>query len=209
MNQITALHDEVQSTCILNQHPKSSCAPQIHLLDEWKVDNPKHFLRKLHVQPLVFDSIITMLSTHNIFHNNSNNPQLPAQIQLAIFLNAAGHYGNAATSQDIADWAGVSVGTVHNCYKRVMITILDHHDKFIHFDQEDPADIAEQERAKAYVEAKTCAEWKGGFLCVDGTPFNLFQKPGWHGEGFFNRKSNYSLSNQVCNNMLNSQILLT
>ena len=35
-------------------------------------------------------------------------------------------------------------------------------------------------------------------MCVDGTAFNLFQKPGWHGEGFFDRKSNYSLSNQVC-----------
>ncbi|KAF8833204.1 hypothetical protein BDN67DRAFT_870215, partial [Paxillus ammoniavirescens] len=108
-----------------------------------------------------------------------------------------GYYGNAATSQDMADWAGVSVGTVHNCYKHVMIAILDHHDEFIHFNQEDPADIAEQERAKAYVEAKTCAKWKGGFLCVDGTPFNLFQKPGWHGEDFFDHKSNYSLSNQV------------
>ncbi|KIJ11105.1 hypothetical protein PAXINDRAFT_40692, partial [Paxillus involutus ATCC 200175] len=36
-----------------------------------------------------------------------------------------------------------------------------------------------------------------GFLCVDRTPFNLFQKPGWHGEGFFDRKSNYSISNQI------------
>ncbi|KIK77201.1 hypothetical protein PAXRUDRAFT_167526, partial [Paxillus rubicundulus Ve08.2h10] len=189
--------------------PKLSHAPQIHLLDEWKVKKPKFFLHRLQVQPLIFDAITTKISTHHIFYNNSNNPQLPVHIQLAIFLNAAGHYGNTATSQDMAVWAGVSVGTVHNCYKRVMITILDHHNKFIHFNQENSADIAEKERAKAHVEAKTCTEWRGGFLSVEGTPFNLFQKPGWHGEGFFDHKSNYSLSNHVCSDMLIHKILLT
>ncbi|KIO08006.1 hypothetical protein M404DRAFT_134955, partial [Pisolithus tinctorius Marx 270] len=99
--------------------------------------------------------------------------------------------------QDMAEWAGVSVGTVHNCYKRVMVAILHHHDEVIHLNPEEPQDRREKDRAKRYVEERTCPQWKGGFLCVDGTPFNLFQKPGLHGEGFFDRKSNYSLSNQI------------
>lgn len=97
----------------------------------------------------------------------------------------------------MAKWAGVSVGTVHNCYKCVMMAIQHHHHDFIHFDLGRADDQREKKRAQRYVQEKTCSQWKGGFLCVDGTPFKLYQKPGWHGEGFFDRKSNYSISNQV------------
>ena len=107
------------------------------------------------------------------------------------------HYGNAATSQDMTEWAGVSVGTVHNCYKRVMMAIQHHHHDFIHFDLGNPNNQRGKKRAQRYVREKTCSQWKGGFLCVDGTPFKLYQKPGWHGEGFFDQKSNYLVSNQV------------
>ncbi|KIK24719.1 hypothetical protein PISMIDRAFT_97994, partial [Pisolithus microcarpus 441] len=99
--------------------------------------------------------------------------------------------------QDMAEWAGVSVGTVHNCYKWVMVAILHHHDEVIHFNPENPEDRREKEMAKRYVEERTCPQWRGGYLCVDATPFNLYQKPGLHGEGLFDRKANYSLSNQV------------
>ncbi|KAG2050542.1 hypothetical protein BDR06DRAFT_862570, partial [Suillus hirtellus] len=36
-----------------------------------------------------------------------------------------------------------------------------------------------------------------GFLCVDGTPSPLHEKPSWHGEGFFDKNSDYSLTAQV------------
>ncbi|KAG2155201.1 uncharacterized protein EDB93DRAFT_1058463, partial [Suillus bovinus] len=139
------------------------------------------FRCKLHVDPPTFVHLVNIIINHPIFQNNSNNPQLPVPVQLVIFLNSAGHYGNAATTEDIAEWAGVSTGTVYNCHRRVMITLLQHHDA----------------RAKQWVEDRTCPEWRGGFLSVDGTPINLFQKPGWHREGFFDHKSNYSLSAQV------------
>ncbi|KIJ05731.1 hypothetical protein PAXINDRAFT_93062, partial [Paxillus involutus ATCC 200175] len=159
--------------------------------------NPRQFRRKLRTSPDVFSALVEKINDHDIFMNNSNNPQMPVWIQLAIFLNGAGHYGNTATSQDMAEWAGVSVGTVHNCYKRVMVAILHHHDAVIHFNPTREDDRQEQENSKVWVESKTCVEWRNSFLCVDGTPFNLFQKPGWHGEGFFDRKSRPSLSNQV------------
>ena len=81
------------------------------------LDNPRFFWHKLKVLYKVFVKIVDLIRDHHIFHNNSNNPQLSVQIQLAIFLNTAGHYGNAATLQNLAEWAGVSIGTVHNCYK--------------------------------------------------------------------------------------------
>ncbi|KAG2048435.1 hypothetical protein BDR06DRAFT_984800 [Suillus hirtellus] len=149
---------------VLNARPKLSHAPQLHLLPEWGMHAPDKFLRKHCVSPAVFNKLIEHIQPHAIFYNNSNNPQLPIPIQLAIFLNGIGHYGNAATTQDLAEWAGVS---------------------------------EERKRAQQWVEGRTCQEWCGGFLCVNGTPFNLFQKPGWHGEGFFDKNSNYSLTTQV------------
>ncbi|KIN99133.1 hypothetical protein M404DRAFT_156060, partial [Pisolithus tinctorius Marx 270] len=114
-----------------------------------------HFFQCKHrVPPDVFSAIVDKIETHPVFHNNSNNPQLPVPIQLAIFLNAA-------TSQDMAEWAGVSVGTVYNCYKQVMVAILHHHDELIHFKPEDPQDRREKERAESIVEERTCPQWRG------------------------------------------------
>jgi hypothetical protein len=56
----------------------------------------------------------------------------------------------------------------------------------------------EKEQAKEYVERATCPEWRGGFLLADGTKFPLFQKPGLHGEAWFDKNKNYSIDCQVC-----------
>jgi hypothetical protein len=202
-NTIQALEDEVEKARTLVSRPKATHAPQLHLLDEWRLENPRRFRRKLRVDPEVFVELVNRIIHHPVFYNNSNNPQLPVPVQLAVFLNGIGHYGNAATAEDMADWAGVSVGTVYNCYRRVMVAILQHHDNVIHFDPLEAKDQIEKDRAKDWVEERTCSEWRGGFLCVDGTPFNVYQKPGWHGEGFFDRKSNYSLSAQVSDREIN------
>jgi hypothetical protein len=209
INAICALQDEVKKCRVLDIRPWLSHAPQLHLLPEWAILSPEKFRRKLRVDPQVFDKLTERIQGHPIFYNNSNNPQLPVAVQLALFLNGVGHYGNAATTEDVADWAGVSVGTVYNCYKRVMIAVLQHHDDAIHFDPLDTEDQEECKRAKQWVEQHTCREWRGGFLCVDGTPFNLFQKPGWHGEGFFDKKSNYSLTAQACSSFLIDFDMLT
>ncbi|KAG2054074.1 hypothetical protein BDR06DRAFT_826215, partial [Suillus hirtellus] len=166
-------------------------------LQEWALLSPEKFRRKLRIDAEVFNKLTTLIQAHPIFHNNLNNPQLPVAVQLTIFLNGVGHYGNAATTEDISDWAGVSVGTIYNCYKRVMIAILQLHDRAIHFDPLDREDQIEREWAKAYVEQKTCCEWHSGFLCADGTPSPLHEKPSWHGKGFFDKNSDYSLTAQV------------
>ncbi|KIK91420.1 hypothetical protein PAXRUDRAFT_93428, partial [Paxillus rubicundulus Ve08.2h10] len=62
----------------------------------------------------------------------SRNKQLPITIQLAIFLNHAGHYGNACCPEDVSQWAGVSIGTVINCMHYIMVAILEQHNKFIY-----------------------------------------------------------------------------
>ncbi|KAG2343098.1 hypothetical protein BDR05DRAFT_885085 [Suillus weaverae] len=155
---------------------------------------PHLFRQKLRVNLEVFDDILNHISNHPIFQNQSNNPQLPVSIQLAIILNQAGHYGNAITLENVAQWAGVSVGSVVNCTNCVMIAVLDAHDQFICF----PAGNSEDaDLARKFAESRTCPEWKGGFLAIDGLTVNLFTKPGYYGETFFDRKSNYSLGCQA------------
>ncbi|KAF8436023.1 hypothetical protein L210DRAFT_3692226, partial [Boletus edulis BED1] len=204
---LEAAHDEISRTRVLAPRIRTIHAPQIHLLDEWKLHRPHLFRRKLRVSPEVFSALVDKISGHPVFYGGTHadpdaapavSNQLPVWMQLAIFLNGAGHYGNAATTQDMAEWAGVAVGTVYTCYKRVMIALSRFHDAVIHFDPGNRADdFEEKELSKAWVESRSCPAWRNGFLCVDGTTFNLFQKPGYHGEGFFDRKSRYSLTNQV------------
>ncbi|KAG2073202.1 hypothetical protein BDR04DRAFT_1011319, partial [Suillus decipiens] len=153
------------------------------------------FRQKLHVNPDIFDSILDHISHHPIFQNNSNNHQLPIALQLAVFLNHAGHYGNATSNQDITQWAGIGVGSVTNCTNHVMVALLDQHDKFIYFLM---ADSDDAERAHEWVEKRTCPEWQNSILAIDGSAVNLMNKPSLHGEVFFNRKSAYSLNCQVC-----------
>ncbi|EGN93969.1 hypothetical protein SERLA73DRAFT_156087 [Serpula lacrymans var. lacrymans S7.3] len=79
------------------------------------------------------------------------------------------------TAADLADWASVSVGSVELCTKRTMITVLSLHDEMI-----SPPTDEEKAEVKRWVKKQVCEAWENGYLSVDGTTFNLFQKPGHH-----------------------------
>ena len=66
------------------------------------------------------------------------------------------------------------------------------HDSAIHWPLED-----KKEKLKQWMEAVSCCAWQDGYCMVNKTPIVLFQKPGYHGEAYFYRKSNYSLNLQV------------
>ncbi|KAJ7658883.1 hypothetical protein B0H17DRAFT_896646, partial [Mycena rosella] len=73
--------------------PKLSQLPFLDHFREYSIDR---WRRKLRVEPNTFDGILSMIQEDPIFYNNLNNPQLPVEIQLAVFLFRVGHYGNAA-----------------------------------------------------------------------------------------------------------------
>ncbi len=135
--------------------------------------------------------------------NRSNSQQFPVEIQLAIALFRFGHEGNAASVDAIAQWAGVSAGLVVKATRRVMIAVLSLHDSVIRCLQR-----RKKEEARQWVEQAacngSCPAWRDGYCMVDGTPVPLFEKPGYHGEAYFDRKSNYSLSVQACYPLLYS-----
>lgn len=183
----------VLATRVLSRNrpvPKSS---QLYLvLVEFKTDHPKRFRRNLRVLPATFDKLVCHIQDHPVFSNHSTQGQLPVSIQLAIALYRFGHDGNAASVEAVAQWAGVSVGMVVKATRRVIIASLALHDSVIRWPSEE-----EKEEAKAWVEEMSCPEWRNGFCMVDGTLIPLFEKPGYHGEAYFDRKSNYSLNVQV------------
>jgi hypothetical protein len=195
-DSIATLWDEVLKARVLHRPDEPlPRAPQLHLLVHFGQHRPLLFRHKLRVDPDIFDNILDLISGHHIFHNNSNNSQLPVAIQLAIFLNRAGHYGNSISLLEVSQWAGVSVGSVVNCTNRVMVALLDQHDAFMGFPPHDSEDFNRAQRYSA--KATTCPEWQNGVLAVDGTTVDLYATPGFYHEAFYDRKSKYSLGCQV------------
>lgn len=189
---ILRLMTEIEATRVIDPMPRIEKASQLHLLDEWRAINHPNFRKKLRVEPEVFDGLHELIVNHHIFQNNSGNPQLPVQIQLAIYLFRAGHYGNGASPEETAEWAGVAVGTVVNCTNRVMVALLSLHDTAIRYPTPE-----EKEKKKDYLEEQTCPEWRDGWMMGDGTKFPLFQRPGLHGDAWFDKNKDYSLDGQV------------
>ncbi|KJA19583.1 hypothetical protein HYPSUDRAFT_69146 [Hypholoma sublateritium FD-334 SS-4] len=136
---------------------------------------------KLRVTPLTFDKIITKIIDDPVFQNNSHSPQAPVEEQLAVTLYCFGHDGNAASLQNIANWAGLGKGTVHK-NEAVWLPTTE-----------------EKEAAKKWVESHSCKAWRHGWCFVDGTLIPLHNWPYWFGESYFDRKCNYSLNFQVIN----------
>jgi hypothetical protein len=190
--ELDGLRQKILTSRVLQDNPKVKKAPQIHLLEHWSEGNLNQYRRKVRVDPSTFNGLVEKIQTHPIFDNNSNVPQKPVSTQLAIFLYRAGHYGNAASPEAIGHWAGVSPGTVANCTNRVMLALLSLHDEAVHLPT-----LEEKESAKAWVAEQVCPEWSNGHLTVDGTKFPLFQRPGLHGDTWFDKNKDYSLDCQV------------
>jgi hypothetical protein len=58
------------------------------------------------MDPPIFDHIVDQIHEHETFDSHGKNLQLPVSVQLAIFLNRAGHYGNTISPEDVAQWGG-------------------------------------------------------------------------------------------------------
>jgi hypothetical protein len=182
----------ITETRVLSPHQVAKCSQLNLILINFKQHDPKRFRNNLRVSPSTFDSLEKTIEGHPIFSTNSFSLQSPVSEQLATALFRFGHHGNAASVEAVAQWGGISAGTVVNWTRRVMIAFLAFHDSVIRWPVEE-----EKEEAKEWVESVSCHAWRHGFCMVDGTPADLFQKPGYHGEAYFDRKAKYSLNVQV------------
>jgi hypothetical protein len=168
---------------------------QLHLLlHDYKFNRPEIFRSYLRIDPRCFNDLVQVLKDDPVFHNNSNNPQMPIDEQLAIALFRFGHYGNAASTLKVALWAGIGFGTVSLVTNRVLKATCSERFRKSALHWSSPQ---EKEATKAWVQDTSCRAWRDGWLMVDGSLVLLFMRPGFFGNTFFDRKSNYSLNVQV------------
>jgi hypothetical protein len=185
--------ETILNTRVLNNLPTMPDEFKQNLAGLWwcKDNREDDFRRYVRVKPATFDTLVDYLKDNPEFHNNSNNPQTDIRIQLAVVLYRLGHYGNSASVADIADWAGVSEGSVVMFTRWVLLALLDLHDTA--FPKLSPEMI---EKSKEWAR-RVCDAWANGFMAADGTNLNLFMKPGHYGQSYFDKSSKYSMNLQV------------
>ncbi|PVF91299.1 hypothetical protein CPB86DRAFT_719681 [Serendipita vermifera] len=163
-------------------------------LNVWKYSHPTPFRGQLRINPEVFDALVSVLEAHPIFHNRSNNEQMPVQEQLTITLYRLGHDGNSSNVTDVGLWSGKGHGTIDLVTRRVLIAMTDKafRDMTLY-----PPTEAEKEHSRQWVEDVTCPAWRGGWCGVDGSCVPLFGRPAHFGNTWYDRKSRYSTNVQV------------
>ena len=105
-----------------------------------------------------------------------------------------GQYGNGASTEDIARFAGISEGAVELYMKHCFDAIESFHDAFVC-----RPTTQEKEYEKQWIDSHVGFRglWRHGWVMYDGTIVVLFAKPGIDGDAYFTRKSNYGLNLQV------------
>lgn len=167
------------------------------LLTVYKIDRPEIFRSYTRLWPSTFNILLSKIYNNPVFHHGSNggeSGQMLVEEQLCIALFHFGHYGNAASVPKVALWAGVGDGTVDLCTRWVMMTLCA--DEFRQSVVKWPSP-EEHEVHKAWVEQRSCTGWCNGWVMVDGTLVPLFSRPGFFGNTWYDRKSNYSMNVQV------------
>ena len=109
----------ITETRVLNPHLVNKCSQLDLILIDFKFHDPKHFQHNLQVSASTFDSLLEMIETHPVFLNDTYTSQSPVNRQLAVAMFWFGHNGNAASVEAVAQWAGVSAGTIVNRVTKV------------------------------------------------------------------------------------------
>lgn len=163
-------------------------------LNIYKYENTDLFRSYLRITPSGFDNLVSVLESHPVFQNKSNNLQIPVNHQIAVLLYRLGHYGNSASLTKVGHWAGLGHRTIDLITRRVLTAICA--SKF-HSQTLRPPSEEEKEASRSFAEAKSCPEWRGGWCGVDGTCVPLHERPMLYGSSYFDCKCNYSTNVQV------------
>ena len=139
-------------------------------------------------------TLINLIGDHAVFQNCSHIRQTPVWIQLAIALYRLGHYGNSASVRDVAQNFGFSEGAVEKFTERCFTALKSLHDMVVR-----PLTREEKEIEKQWIDAHVGFHglWREGWVMYDGTIVVLHEWPGFNGDAYFTRKSNYGLNVQV------------
>ncbi|KIK71813.1 hypothetical protein PAXRUDRAFT_92273, partial [Paxillus rubicundulus Ve08.2h10] len=103
----------VCQTRYLQGQPPVLKSGSLHLAWEYAQSTSDHhsFINMLCVSPEVFQVILSLIEDHPVFFNNSGNAQEAIEVQLGVTLYRMDQYGNGASLEDIAHFAGCSEAT--------------------------------------------------------------------------------------------------
>ncbi len=90
-----------------------------------KYHQPNLFRKAARMSSASFDALVLELERADVFHNQSNDTQMPVKRQVLIALKPFGAYGNGMSLHDVAEWAAIGYATVDLITRRVIIAVLD------------------------------------------------------------------------------------
>ena len=151
----------LETTCVLHPNTIHKLSHLYLALVAYKDEDPKLFQCNLCVSPETFDALDAKIEGHPIFQNVSPNEQLQVDQQLAIVLFHFCHFGNSASVESVAQWAGCSAGMVVNATWWIIEVFLAYHDDVIHY----YLSAADKEAAKEWVEAASCTACISKSVC--------------------------------------------
>ncbi|KAK5820658.1 hypothetical protein F5H01DRAFT_167742 [Linnemannia elongata] len=127
-----------------------------------------------------FGVIASLIEDNEVFRNNSNFRQTHPSWQLAVALQRLGHYGSRAAVQIIASDMGISVGSVVEFTNRVIEALNSIANEWLLW--------PEKEEREDHGRAMRKEGFPGCVGFIDGTTLPLFNKPGYEGPSYFDRK---------------------
>ena len=148
------------------------------------------FVKIVRMTKETFSYIVGKIQNHSVFQTPTFNKQVPVWQQLAVALNRFGCEGNGAGVVSIAILTGISRGAVVKYTERVITAILSLKEQFLYWPNPDEREIISNRFATRY-------GLPGTVGIIDGTYVNLFQRPGWEGSVYFNRKCRYAMNVQL------------
>jgi hypothetical protein len=168
----------------------------LHILWDYAKTPVHHylFIKLVRVTPHTFLRILGDIEGNPVFQNESNHPQAPVEVQLAVALWRLGRFGNAASMDDCAFMSGIGHGTVVAYTDRVITAILDLHQTYVRL-------LTDEERIRErdwVLRRVGCPEFAPGIYHYDGSNMGLWRKPGLNGDAYWGRHSCYELNVQVC-----------
>ncbi|EFP82516.1 uncharacterized protein PGTG_08472 [Puccinia graminis f. sp. tritici CRL 75-36-700-3] len=136
-----------------------------------------------------FVGLLNIICTNPVFHWGGIRPQLPIAHQLALTLERLGSNGNGASVGRFSRNLSVGRGRVVKVSRRVIEALISLGRRYVVWpDAARRAEISEVMSREGF---RGCV----GF--VDGTTIPMFQRPGYDGEVFFDRKRRYSINAQI------------
>lgn len=162
----------------------------------WLTDN--EFLQKYRMRRCSFAKLLSLIETHDVFHNNSRNerggkPQRPVVDQLMVLLNYLGTSGSGASNQRQRQMFGIGSGSSEKYRTRCVKAIRSLRKDVLYWpDEEERNQIAKRITTKWDI--PNCV------AIADGTLFPLMSEPqSSDAPDYSGRKHLYSLTVMIVN----------